>query len=229
MMRKTRRTTTDDTRRHMRTVRSYRPRYANLLWHCVNKETACNIATQNWLLSVWLECAFLLILLMLSGYALFVWLFSLFAAATKQHGLIGWAKHKRAASKLNVPNNSAGLEEYVDILQVQQLLLDSTAPQPPSANASNTAANALNAARHRPRVNIQKAAEYSTSMVNAACGSTLLQGKRHNSRSVPGENACVIGSFVRELIVRGDRVRDRNKRDRFRQAGTMASDFMTMS
>lgn len=90
------------------------------------------------------------------------------------------------ASKLNVANNTAGLEEYVDILQVQQLLLDSTsstlatstaASSATTTNSSNTAANALNTARHRPRVNIQKATEYSSSMANASCASMLLQGK----------------------------------------------------
>lgn len=87
----------------------------------------------------------------------------------------------KTASKLNVPNNSAGLEEYVDILQVQQLLLDSTSTTIAPTNPSNTAANALNAARHRPRVNIQRAAEYSSSMANVSCASTHLQGEQEQN------------------------------------------------
>lgn len=87
----------------------------------------------------------------------------------------------KAASKLNVPNNSAGLEEYVDILQVQQLLLDSTSTTTAPTNSSNTAANASNAARHRPRVNIQRATEYSSSMANVSCASTHLQGEQERN------------------------------------------------
>lgn len=90
-------------------------------------------------------------------------------------------------SRLNSTSNPTGLEEYVDILQVQQLLLDSTpsslisTPTTSSSCVSNAAANlATGAQRHRPRVNIQKAAEYSTTMANTACSastpSAQLQG-----------------------------------------------------
>lgn len=99
----------------------------------------------------------------------------------------------------------------MDILQVQQLLLDSTSstapqPQPPTTTneSNNTAANALNAARHRPRVNIQRASEYSSSLVNASCASTLLQGKQHRIavEHVPGGNVqlCIIKNRVHGLI-----------------------------
>ncbi len=51
-------------------------------------------------------------------------------------------------------NSSSGLDEYVDILQVQQLLLDSS----PSTSTSATTSTS----RPRPRLNVQKAAEYSS-------------------------------------------------------------------
>lgn len=81
-------------------------------------------------------------------------------------------------TRLNNAANSSGLEEYVDILQVQQLLLDST----PSTMATSTVTTSNSCVsnsnpngtqqRHRPRVNIQKATEYSTTMANTACPST---------------------------------------------------------
>lgn len=49
---------------------------------------------------------------------------------------------------------SGGLDEYVDILQVQQLLLES------SSNTATTIASTSTVAKPRPRVNLQKAAEY---------------------------------------------------------------------
>ncbi|XP_037922837.1 alpha-protein kinase 1 isoform X2 [Hermetia illucens] len=49
---------------------------------------------------------------------------------------------------------SGGLDEYVDILQVQQLLLES------SSNTATTVASTSTVAKPRPRVNLQKAAEY---------------------------------------------------------------------
>ncbi|XP_055676675.1 mucin-19 isoform X3 [Lutzomyia longipalpis] len=55
--------------------------------------------------------------------------------------------------------SGAGLDEYVDILQVQQLLLDSTPPTGVSTGTTNTTSNTSKA---RPRVNLQKAAEYSS-------------------------------------------------------------------
>lgn len=77
------------------------------------------------------------------------------------------------ASRLNANNNPAGLEEYVDILQVQQLLLDSTSSPTNPSTSSSSAANVSCTARHRPRVNIQKATEYSTTtMANATNGLT---------------------------------------------------------
>lgn len=51
-------------------------------------------------------------------------------------------------------SSSSGLDEYVDILQVQQLLLDSS----PSTSTSATTSTS----RPRPRLNVQKAAEYSS-------------------------------------------------------------------
>lgn len=56
------------------------------------------------------------------------------------------------ASRSNLSNVS-GLDEYVDILQVQQLLLDSS----PSTSTTTTGSTV----RPRPKVNLQKAAEYS--------------------------------------------------------------------
>lgn len=82
-------------------------------------------------------------------------------------------------SRLNSTVNPSGLEEYVDILQVQQLLLDSTPSTMAPASAATTNSCASNATtisngaqRHRPRVNIQKATEYSTTMANTGCPST---------------------------------------------------------
>lgn len=53
----------------------------------------------------------------------------------------------------NLPS-SAGLDEYVDILQVQQLLLDSSTATGVSSTCTTT--------RPRPRLNVQKATEYSS-------------------------------------------------------------------
>ncbi|GAB0093063.1 flocculation protein FLO11-like [Sergentomyia squamirostris] len=53
----------------------------------------------------------------------------------------------------------AGLDEYVDILQVQQLLLDST---PSTGNPTSTSSTSSNSSKSRPRVNLQKATEYSS-------------------------------------------------------------------
>lgn len=52
------------------------------------------------------------------------------------------------------PNNTTGLDEYVDILQVQQLLLDSS--------PSTSCIPSTSSSRVRPKVNLQKASEYST-------------------------------------------------------------------
>lgn len=90
-------------------------------------------------------------------------------------------------SRLNSTANPSGLEEYVDILQVQQLLLDSTPSTLATSTAttsnsciSNSAVNSSGAFRHRPRVNIQKAAEYSTTTmansIGASTPSAQLQG-----------------------------------------------------
>lgn len=86
---------------------------------------------------------------------------------------------------MNASTNPSGLEEYVDILQVQQLLLDSTPSSlsttiTTSSNScvSNATTNSNGTQRNRPRVNIQKAAEYSTNMGNmgASTPNTQLQG-----------------------------------------------------
>lgn len=131
------------------------------------------IATQKHFLSIWELNEFLHIFIYIEFVPFFFALLFLMRATPL-------ASYK-TASKLNVPNNSAGLEEYVDILQVQQLLLDSTSTTIAPTNPSNTAANALNAARHRPRVNIQRAAEYSSSMANVSCASTHLQGEQEQN------------------------------------------------
>lgn len=60
----------------------------------------------------------------------------------------------RIAPPRTTANSSTGLDEYVDILQVQQLLLDSS----PSTSTSATTSTS----RPRPRLNVQKAAEYSS-------------------------------------------------------------------
>ena len=57
------------------------------------------------------------------------------------------------SSSRSIAATATGLDEYVDILQVQQLLLD-TSPCTTSTATTSTA-------RPRPRVNVQKAAEYS--------------------------------------------------------------------
>lgn len=91
---------------------------------------------------------------------------------------------------MNANNNPAGLEEYVDILQVQQLLLDSTSASSTTttsnpSTSSSSAVNVSGTARHRPRVNIQKATEYSTTISNATNGPTTttssaqIQGKKN--------------------------------------------------
>lgn len=93
----------------------------------------------------------------------------------------------RIDSRLNVTTNPSGLEEYVDILQVQQLLLDSTPSTLATSTAttsnsclSNATVNSCGVPRYRPRVNIQKATEYSTTMANSTIGastpSAQLQG-----------------------------------------------------
>ncbi|XP_055708256.1 early growth response protein 1-like isoform X4 [Phlebotomus papatasi] len=68
------------------------------------------------------------------------------------------------SSETSCLNNSAGptgagLDEYVDILQVQQLLLDSTPATGANTGPTN---NTTNTSKARPRVNLQKAAEYSS-------------------------------------------------------------------
>lgn len=89
----------------------------------------------------------------------------------------------RKASRLNSTSNASGLDEYVDILQVQQLLLDSSSSSPSTIAAvtpatssggqlQNSAACTSYTARHRPRVNIQKANEYSSLIANTATAST---------------------------------------------------------
>lgn len=55
-------------------------------------------------------------------------------------------------SQRSSTSNSSGLEEYVDILQVQQLLLDSS-----TTNGISTTTS-----RSRPKVSVQKAAEHFT-------------------------------------------------------------------
>lgn len=72
-------------------------------------------------------------------------------------------------------NNSAGptgagLDEYVDILQVQQLLLDSTPATGANTGPTN---NTTNTSKARPRVNLQKAAEYSSQ----AQGKSVIPGR----------------------------------------------------
>lgn len=82
--------------------------------------------------------------------------------------------------------NTTGLDEYVDILQVQQLLLDSSAPPPSSSSVSSTAASTSStylsgsnntALKCRPRVNIQKASDYSTAVAAAAAANTGIQSQ----------------------------------------------------
>lgn len=72
-------------------------------------------------------------------------------------------------ARLNT-TNTTGLDEYVDILQVQQLLLDSSATPSTSGATSSSAASAAATAKHRPRVNIQKATDYTAaSVAGTAC------------------------------------------------------------
>lgn len=68
---------------------------------------------------------------------------------------------KKIVTPRTTANNSSGLDEYVDILQVQQLLLDSS----PSTSTSATTSTS----RPRPRLNVQKAAEYSSQVQGTAC------------------------------------------------------------
>lgn len=94
----------------------------------------------------------------------------------------------KGASRLNA-TNTTGLDEYVDILQVQQLLLDSSSSIATSSSASTipaispaTSTATSSAARHRPRVNIQKATDYSAAAIAAAASTTTasvnqVQGK----------------------------------------------------
>lgn len=97
---------------------------------------------------------------------------------------------RKGASRLNA-TNTTGLDEYVDILQVQQLLLDSSSSIATSSSASLSTITAVppatstatsSAARHRPRVNIQKATDYSAAAIAAAASTTTanvsqVQGK----------------------------------------------------
>lgn len=87
-------------------------------------------------------------------------------------------------TRLNA-TNTTGLDEYVDILQVQQLLLDSSSSMGPAASAiasssavSNNAAAIASATsrNHRPRVNIQKASDYSTSLLSSTTTASGLAG-----------------------------------------------------
>lgn len=55
--------------------------------------------------------------------------------------------------------SSTGLDEYVDILQVQQLLLDSSSSS--SQQAPSTSTGSVSSNRQRPKINLQKASEYS--------------------------------------------------------------------
>lgn len=74
-------------------------------------------------------------------------------------------------TRLNA-TNATGLDEYVDILQVQQLLLDSSVTP-----LTNSASAATSTARHRPRVNIQKASEYSSGTTTAQVQGEIGQEK----------------------------------------------------
>ncbi|XP_055910821.1 uncharacterized protein DDB_G0271670-like [Eupeodes corollae] len=62
-------------------------------------------------------------------------------------------------------STGSGLDEYVDILQVQQLLLDSSSGSSSGTSTSSTAA-AISSSQYlpkplpRPRINLQKASEY---------------------------------------------------------------------
>lgn len=58
-------------------------------------------------------------------------------------------------------NSSVALEEYVDILSVQQLLLDT--PTTTSSLAGHSSSSGTHGvSKPRPRLNVQKAVEYST-------------------------------------------------------------------
>lgn len=101
--------------------------------------------------------------------------FYLFKKAVKLQQIF----HQITDSRLNSTTNPSGLEEYVDILQVQQLLLDSTPTSLATSTTttsnsclSNSTVNSCGTQRYRPRVNIQKAAEYSTTMANSIGVST---------------------------------------------------------
>jgi la-related protein 1 len=73
---------------------------------------------------------------------------------------------------VNNRSNGPNLDEYVDILQVQQLLLENSSNpgaatsqanstlSPPSTSTPSTTANS-SSIKSRPKVNVQKAAEYS--------------------------------------------------------------------
>lgn len=93
-----------------------------------------------------------------------------------------FARSISAGTRLN-PANTTGLDEYVDILQVQQLLLDSSAPLPSSSSTTASTSSAYlpganNAAlKCRPRVNIQKASDYSTAVAAAAASNTNIQSQ----------------------------------------------------
>lgn len=58
-----------------------------------------------------------------------------------------------------VNSTSAALEEYVDILSVQQLLLDT--PTSSAGGLGHSGGSSAGVSKPRPRLNVQKAVEYS--------------------------------------------------------------------
>lgn len=119
--------------------------------------------------------------------------------------------HTIKDSRLNNAANPSGLEEYVDILQVQQLLLDST-PSTSSATTSiacttsNATTNSINSTagatrHHRPRVNIQKATEYSTTMTNTTCPSSTTTPATATTPSAQLQGTCVHTQHKKKLLL----------------------------
>lgn len=115
--------------------------------------------------------------------------------------------HAIKDSRLNNSANPSGLEEYVDILQVQSLLLDSTPSTSNAATSNACTSNATTIAtnstgggatrHHRPRVNIQKAAEYSTATM---ANSTACPTSTTTAATATTPSAQLQGTYWEPLI-----------------------------
>lgn len=109
------------------------------------------------------------------------------APGTAASPALSYLHHQPAAGK-DSAGHSVELDEYVDILQVQQLLLDSSAAAAATANPvhenqhpqqhlhQQQQLSQQQLAKPRPRINLQKASEYAAQLAQGKCDRSVVGG-----------------------------------------------------